>query len=87
DGLRKRTFSARELAEACIRAMERARSLNAMITETADRALAMATSVPARVAGLGDRSGALAPGRQADFVHLSDGLELRGVWQRGVRLA
>lgn len=52
-----------------------------------DRALAMATSVPARVAGLGDRSGALAPGRQADFVHLSDGLELRGVWQRGVRLA
>jgi len=52
-----------------------------------DRALAMATSVPARVAGLGDRSGALAPGRQADFVLLSDGLELRGVWQRGVRLA
>lgn len=52
-----------------------------------DRALAMATSVPARVAGLGDRSGALAPGRPADFVHLSDGLELRGVWQRGVRLA
>lgn len=52
-----------------------------------DRALVMATSVPARVAGLDDRSGALAPGRQADFVHLSDGLELRGVWQRGVRLA
>lgn len=52
-----------------------------------DRALAMATSVPAHVAGLADRSGTLAPGRQADFVHLSDGLELRGVWQRGVRLA
>src|SRR5690606_12092737 len=48
---------------------------------------ATATSAPARVAAPADRARALAPGRQHDFVHLSDGLELRGVWQRGVRLA
>ncbi|HZD26043.1 MAG TPA: Asp-tRNA(Asn)/Glu-tRNA(Gln) amidotransferase subunit GatA [Alphaproteobacteria bacterium] len=39
DGLRKGAFSARELAEAHIEAMQAARPLNAMITETAERAL------------------------------------------------
>jgi len=48
-----------------------------------DRALAMATSIPARVAGLGDRHGWIAPGRPADLVHLSDRLDLRGVWRAG----
>lgn len=51
-----------------------------------DRALAMATSVPAHVAGLADRSGTLAPGRQADFVHLSRSLDLKGVWRMGERI-
>ncbi len=43
DGLRAKRFSARELAEAYIAAMEAARPLNAYITETPERALAMAT--------------------------------------------
>ena len=36
DGLAKREFSAKELAEAQIRAVESVRDLNAMITETPD---------------------------------------------------
>ncbi len=48
-----------------------------------DRSLRMATSAPARVLGIADRAGHLAAGRRADLVHLSDGLELRAVWQGG----
>lgn len=51
-----------------------------------DRALAMTTMLPAQVAGLADRCGMLGPGRRADFVHLSLGLELEGVWRGGERL-
>lgn len=51
-----------------------------------DRALAMTTMLPAQVAGLADRCGMLGPGRRADFVHLSPGLELEGVWRGGERL-
>jgi aspartyl-tRNA(Asn)/glutamyl-tRNA(Gln) amidotransferase subunit A len=49
-GLRKKTFSAREIAQAHIAAMEAARPLNAYITETPDRALAMAKDSDARLA-------------------------------------
>ena len=49
DGLKTRAYSARELTAACIRAMEQARSLNAMITETADKALAMADAADGRL--------------------------------------
>ncbi|PIK70149.1 Asp-tRNA(Asn)/Glu-tRNA(Gln) amidotransferase GatCAB subunit A, partial [Methylobacterium frigidaeris] len=42
DGLRAKEFSARELAEAHIAAIEKARVLNAYLLETPDRALAMA---------------------------------------------
>jgi aspartyl-tRNA(Asn)/glutamyl-tRNA(Gln) amidotransferase subunit A len=42
DGLRRRTFSAREVVEAHLEAMTAARGLNAFITETAERALQMA---------------------------------------------
>ena len=48
-----------------------------------DRALAMATRIPARVIGLGESCGRLAEGRPADFVHLSDGLQLIGIWRGG----
>jgi N-acetylglucosamine-6-phosphate deacetylase len=51
-----------------------------------DTALAMATSVPAGVIGLGRMLGHFGTGRAADFVHLSDDLELRGVWIKGARL-
>ena len=49
DGLGSGTFSARELAEAHIAAMERARPLNAYITETPYRAVADADVADARL--------------------------------------
>ncbi|HEY7610539.1 MAG TPA: Asp-tRNA(Asn)/Glu-tRNA(Gln) amidotransferase subunit GatA [Alphaproteobacteria bacterium] len=49
-GLAARKFSARELAEAHIKAVEEARPLNAFITETPERALAMAKASDARLA-------------------------------------
>jgi aspartyl-tRNA(Asn)/glutamyl-tRNA(Gln) amidotransferase subunit A len=50
DGLRNRDFSAIELAEAEIGAVEAARGLNAFITETPERALAQAKQSDARLA-------------------------------------
>jgi aspartyl-tRNA(Asn)/glutamyl-tRNA(Gln) amidotransferase subunit A len=50
DGLAKKEFSARELAEANILAMEAARPLNAFITETPERALDMAAEADRRLA-------------------------------------
>ena len=44
DGLRRKEFSAAELAEAHIQAMEAGRSLNAFITETPQRALGLGHS-------------------------------------------
>ena len=49
-GLRAKEFSARELAEAYIAAMEEARPLNAFITETPERALEMAAASDERLA-------------------------------------
>jgi aspartyl-tRNA(Asn)/glutamyl-tRNA(Gln) amidotransferase subunit A len=49
-GLAAREFSARELAEAHVRALEGARALNAFITETPDQALAMAERSDRRLA-------------------------------------
>ncbi|MGH7124449.1 MAG: amidase, partial [Stellaceae bacterium] len=48
--LRKKEFSARELAEAHIVAVKEARPLNAYLVETPERALAMATESDARIA-------------------------------------
>ena len=50
-GLRTRQFSAGELARAYIAAMERARPLNAFVTETAERALDMAAKSDERLNG------------------------------------
>ena len=50
DGLRARSFSAHELAQAHLAAMECHRALNAFITETPERALAMAETADARLA-------------------------------------
>ncbi|MEX2128718.1 MAG: Asp-tRNA(Asn)/Glu-tRNA(Gln) amidotransferase subunit GatA [Xanthobacteraceae bacterium] len=49
DGLRAKKFSAREVAEAHIAAVERARDLNAYILETPERALQMATEADKRL--------------------------------------
>src|SRR6266705_6371279 len=51
DGLRSRRFSAVELADAHLAAMEAARALNAYVLETPDRARAMARAADARLAG------------------------------------
>jgi len=49
DGLAKREFSARELAQAHIAAVEAARALNAFLVETPERALEMATASDGRL--------------------------------------
>lgn len=51
---------------------------------TQEQALAMATRIPAEVAGLS--AGRLTPGQSANFVHLSDGLELIATYRAGTRL-
>ena len=50
DGLKKRSFSALELADAHLAAMEKARALNAYVLETPERASAMAKAADARIA-------------------------------------
>ena len=50
DGLRKTDFSALELTEAYIEAIERARVLNAYIVETPEKARSMAKASDARLA-------------------------------------
>ena len=50
DGLKSKSFSAREITQAHIAAVEAARPLNAFITETPERALAMAAASDARLA-------------------------------------
>jgi len=49
DGLRRKAFSARELAQAHLAAMEKARALNAFITETPQQALDMAAAADERI--------------------------------------
>lgn len=52
-----------------------------------ERALAMATSVPARAIRREATLGHLAAGRAADFVHLSEGWALAGIWRAGQPVA
>ena len=50
DGLKKKCFSALELADAHLAAIEKARALNAYVLETPERASAMAKAADARIA-------------------------------------
>src|ERR1044071_9581120 len=50
DGLKQKKFSAAELADAHLAAIEKARSLNAYVLETPERAHAMARAADARIA-------------------------------------
>ncbi|MET0526746.1 MAG: amidase family protein, partial [Microvirga sp.] len=50
DGLKAKTFSASELAQAHIAAVEKARALNAYVLETPEKALAMAKASDAKIA-------------------------------------
>jgi aspartyl-tRNA(Asn)/glutamyl-tRNA(Gln) amidotransferase subunit A len=49
DGLRKGDFTARELTEACLDAIDAADALNAVVTKTPEKALAMADAADARL--------------------------------------
>src|SRR5271165_8555 len=49
-------------------------------------ALEMATLTPARLLGVDDRMGRLAPGCRADLIHLTDTLEVAGVWVGGLAM-
>jgi N-acetylglucosamine-6-phosphate deacetylase len=49
------------------------------------QALAMATRIPARAAGID--AGQLRVGDAADFVHLDEALQLRGVWRGGTAMS
>jgi aspartyl-tRNA(Asn)/glutamyl-tRNA(Gln) amidotransferase subunit A len=51
DGLKKKSFSALELADAHLTAIEKARALNAYVLETPERASAVAKAADARIAG------------------------------------
>ena len=55
DGLAKKAFSARELTQAHLAAMEKARALNAFVVETPERALEDAAASDARRTGGGAR--------------------------------
>jgi aspartyl-tRNA(Asn)/glutamyl-tRNA(Gln) amidotransferase subunit A len=55
DGLRRGDFTAVELTEACLAAIERAGALNAVVTKTPERARAMAEAADKRLAA-GDAS-------------------------------
>jgi N-acetylglucosamine-6-phosphate deacetylase len=46
-------------------------------------ALTMAALTPARLLGLDDRIGRLAPGYSADLLHLTEALDVGGVWIGG----
>ena len=50
DGLRSKEFSATELAESHLAAIESARALNAFVLETPERALAMARASDGQIA-------------------------------------
>jgi aspartyl-tRNA(Asn)/glutamyl-tRNA(Gln) amidotransferase subunit A len=50
DGLKAKTFSASELAQAHVAAVEKARALNAYVLETPEKALAMAKASDAKIA-------------------------------------
>ena len=63
DGLKRKSFSAAELADAHLAAMEQARALNAYVLETPDHARAMAKASDARIAPGRGRSARRHPDR------------------------
>jgi len=79
----KLTLEDGTLAGAAITMIDAVRYMAAMGIPLAD-VLRMATSTPAKLLRIENAHGALKPGARADLAHLSDELELRGVWMAGV---
>jgi N-acetylglucosamine-6-phosphate deacetylase len=77
------TLSDGTLAGSVITLLDAVRYAARHLGASLEDALRMATSTPARLLRVEDRHGVLAPGARADFVHLGEDLELRGVWFGG----
>jgi len=73
------------LAGAAITLRDAVRYLATTLSLPLDDALTMATLTPARLLGLDDQIGRLAPGFKADLVHLTEALDVAGVWMGGRR--
>ena len=71
------------LAGATITLIDAVRTVATRLGLPLASALAMATLTPARLLGLDAQLGRLAPGCEANLVHLTDALEVAGVWMNG----
>jgi N-acetylglucosamine-6-phosphate deacetylase len=71
------------LAGADLSLMEAVRRAHGLLGIGLAEALRMASNVPAEFLGLSARIGSIAPGRQADMVLLTEGLEVVGTWLAG----
>jgi N-acetylglucosamine-6-phosphate deacetylase len=85
EGLRL-TLEDGTLAGAAITMLDAVRFATRRLGASLEDALRMATSTPARLLRVESQHGVLAPGAQANFVHLGDDLELHGVWFSGARV-
>ncbi len=71
------------LAGADLDMISAVRFMHEKIGVALDEALRMASLYPAQVMGVENRHGRLVQGCTANLVHLSDGLDVRGVWIDG----
>ena len=71
------------LAGAAITLLDAVRYVATTLALPLEAALTMATATPARLLGLDDRIGRLVPGFEANLVHLTDALDVEGVWIGG----
>lgn len=71
------------LAGADLDMISAVRFMHGVIGVELEEALKMASLYPARALGVADRHGRLGEGSRADFVHLSDDLDMRTVWIGG----
>ena len=71
------------LAGADLDMISAVRFVNEMIGAPLEEALRMASLYPAQAMGVSHCRGRLARGAFADLVHLSDALEVKGVWIKG----
>jgi N-acetylglucosamine-6-phosphate deacetylase len=74
------------LAGADLTMIEAVRYMHATMGVVLEEVLRMASLYPAQAMGLADTMGHLGTGAVASMVHLSDGLEVQGVWVGGERV-
>jgi N-acetylglucosamine-6-phosphate deacetylase len=74
------------LAGSAITLLDAVRYVATALALPLESALTMATSTPARLLGLDGRIGRLAPGFEANLVHLTGALDVASVWTGGLRV-